>query len=123
MVLSESSIDFHKNGDFNCLIEETKKFLGNNNIIYKKGIFPFTFKEEKEKFIFVHSDTDTYAGSKATLDCFSEIMVYNGIILFDDYNFKGIEKSIYEFFLKNKNFSFKKNEYQCILTNKKIKLV
>ena len=95
--LSDSNIDFHKNGDFNCSIEKTKDFLGTDNVIYKKGIFPFTFKEEKEKFIFVHSDTDTYAGAKATLDCFSKIIVYNGIILFDDYHFKGIKKAIKEF--------------------------
>ena len=43
VALSDSSIDFHKNGDFNCSIEKTKDFLGIDNIIYKKGIFPFTF--------------------------------------------------------------------------------
>jgi len=123
VALSDSSIDFHKNGDFNCSIEKTKDFLGIDNVIYKKGIFPFTFKEEKEKFIFVHSDTDTYAGAKATLDCFSKTIVYNGIILFDDYHFKCIKKAIKEFMSKNNSFSFKKYKYQFVLTNKNIKLI
>ena len=126
VALSDSNIDSHKNGEFSCSLNNVKDFLGENNIVYKVGIFPNTFNEKNEKFSFVHSDTDTYAGAKATLDCFSKIIVYNGKMLFDDYKWnhcKGIEKAINEFFLKNKNFSFKEYKNQCVLTNKNIKLI
>jgi len=122
VALSDPNIDSHKNGDFNCSLEEVKKFLGTDNIIYKKGIFPFTFEEGKEKFIFIHSDTDTYAGTKATLDYFAPIMVKNGKMFFDDYKWekcKGVEVAIEEFMCKNNSFTLKEYEHQCVLTNKK----
>jgi len=118
VALSDANIDSHQNGDFNCSLEETKKFLGTDNIIYKKGIFPFTFNEEKEKFIFIHSDTDTYAGTKATLDYFAPIMVENGKMFFDDYKWgkcKGVEAAIQEFMSKNNHFTLKEYQYQCVL--------
>ncbi len=124
--LSDSNIDFHKNGEFSCALNDVKNLLGENNIVYKVGVFPNTFNEGSEKFSFVHSDTDTYAGTKATLDYFAPIMVDSGKILFDDYkweNCKGVEKAIKEFM--NDNHSFTLKEYdgqcgQCVLTKKPV---
>lgn len=119
--LSDTSIDFHKNKEYSCDLSIVKDLLGENNIVYKVGTFPNTFNEGNEKFSFVHSDTDTYAGVKATLDYFSPIMVDNGKMLFDDYkwkNCKGVEKAIKEFMNDNHSFTFKEYDEQCVLTKK-----
>jgi glycosyltransferase involved in cell wall biosynthesis len=119
--LSDPSIDFHKNGEYSCSLNNVKDLLGENNIVYKVGTFPNTFNEENEKFSFVHSDTDTYAGTKATLDYFSPIMVDNGKMLFDDYKWKnceGVEKAIKEFMNDNHYFTLKQYDEQCVLTKK-----
>lgn len=121
VALVDKSIDSHNNGDFACPLEEVKKMVGEDNVIYKVGIFPNTFNENNEKFSFIHSDTDTYAGTKATLECFANIMVKNGKIFFDDYKWKacmGVEKAIKEFLKNNKNYAIKEFEKpcQCVLT-------
>ena len=119
--LSDSNIDFHKNGEFSCGLNDVKDLLGENNIVYKVGTFPNTFNEGNEKFSFVHSDTDTYAGTKATLDYFAPIMVDNGKMLFDDYKWKnceGVEKAIKEFVNDNHSFTLKEYDEQCVLTKK-----
>ena len=119
--LSDSNIDFHKNGEFSCSLNNVKDLLGENNIVYKIGTFPNTFNEGNEKFSFVHSDTDTYAGTKATLDYFAPIMVDNGKMLFDDYKWKnceGVEKAIKEFMNNNHSFTLKEYDEQCVLTKK-----
>lgn len=121
--LSDSNIDFHKNGEFSCDLSRVKDLLGENNIVYKVGTFPNTFNEGNEKFSFVHSDTDTYAGTKATLDYFAPIMVDNGKMLFDDYKWKnceGVEKAIKEFMNDNHSFTLKEYEEQCVLTKKPV---
>jgi hypothetical protein len=121
--LSDSNIDFHKNGEFSCSLNDVKDLLGENNIVYKVGVFPNTFNEGNEKFSFVHSDTDTYAGAKATLDYFAPIMVDNGKILFDDYkweNCRGVEKAIKEFMNNNNSFTLKEYDEQCVLVKKPV---
>ena len=104
-----------------------------DNIIYKLGFFPDTFREYDQYFMFVHSDTDTYIGTKATLECFSNCMVKGGKIIFDDYqwiNCPGVEKAVSEFMLINNDFEITvyDNSYyspydntsinQCVLTKK-----
>jgi glycosyltransferase involved in cell wall biosynthesis len=116
--LSNPNIDFHKNGEYSCGLNDVKGLLGENNIVYKVGTFPNTFNEGNEKFSFVHSDTDTYAGAKATLDYFAPIMVENGKMMFDDYkskNCKGVEKAVKEFMNDNHSFVLKEHEEQCVL--------
>jgi hypothetical protein len=116
---SDSNIDKHVDGDFNCPIEKVQRNISLNNVIYKKGIFPETFDEGNLEFSFVHSDTDTYFGTKSSLDCFSKIMCEKGKILFDDYKWKycpGVEKAISEFLSLNKNYSSLVNGNQCVLT-------
>lgn len=105
-------------------------------VVYKVGFFPSTFKKDiegKETFVFVHSDTDTYHGTKTTLECFAPLMVKGGKILFDDYQWvhcPGVQKAVGEFLLENDDFSFRRfnNAYfhpfdstsinQCVLTKK-----
>lgn len=97
---ASSEIDMHKDGEFSCSLNEVKKNINLPNIIYKVGYFPDTFQESDNKFIFVHSDTDTYIGTKTTIECFKDIMVKGGKIMFDDYCWDwcpGVEKALHEF--------------------------
>lgn len=103
IVKADSSIDVHGNGDFSDTSFETvKKDLGEDHIYYHVGTFPDTFAEGHLSFCFVYSDTDTYFGTKATLEIFSPIMVSGGILMFHDYDWKGcpgVKKAISEFLI------------------------
>jgi len=109
IVMSDPSIDKHGNGDFaNTSVEKVKGLVGEEGdlIKYHVGTFPYTFTEHNSKFCFVHSDTDTYFGAKATLDMFSPRIVEGGKICFHDYKWvacPGIEKAISEFLKGNQN--------------------
>ena len=92
--------DLVKDGQFYCSLEQVKSNINLPNIFYKVGYFPETFEENNEKFIFVHSDTDTYIGTKNTIIYFKDIIVKGGKIIFDDYCWKdcpGVEKALHEF--------------------------
>jgi len=93
--------DAHKNGEFSCGLKTVQENIGfSENIIYKKGMFPDTFAEQHTTFCFVHSDTDTYMGTKTTLECFKDIMEPGGMIVFDDFEWKncpGVAKALEEF--------------------------
>lgn len=119
IALADHKIDKHHNGDFACSLDKVKAIVGTKNIVYKEGIFPDTFQEHKELFCFIHSDTDTYAGTKASLDIFANCLVKNGKIFIDDYKWKacpGVEKAVSEFIKINKNFSLQTFLHQCVLT-------
>jgi hypothetical protein len=120
VVKSDPKIDIHKDGDFSCNLDEVKRNINLSNVVYKKGTFPETFAENNLKFVFVHSDTDTYHGTKTTFDKFADIMHIGVKILFDDYKFKNchcVEKSVHEFYENNKEFfSLKEVTHQCVLT-------
>lgn len=50
--------------------------------------------------MFVHSDTDTYLGTKNTIKYFKDNIVKGGKIIFDDYCWHacpGVEKALHEF--------------------------
>ena len=116
VALTDKSIDSHNDGDFACSLEKVIELVGNDNVIYKIGVFPNTFHEKDEVFSFVHSDTDTYAGTKTTLECFANIMIKNGKIFFDDYKWKaclGVEKAVKEFLETNTNYALQEFETQC----------
>jgi hypothetical protein len=131
---SNPNDDVHVDGEFSCSLDEVKANINMEGVVYRVGFFPSTFesdKEGKETFVFVHSDTDTYHGTKTTLERFAPLIVKGGKILFDDYQWKncpGVEKAISEFLTTNTDFSFKffDNSYghpldstcinQCILT-------
>jgi O-methyltransferase len=120
VVHADETIDLHKNGDFFYDLESVKRNISLSNVIYKKGVFPETFSEYDMEFVFVHSDTDTYYGTKATFDKFANIMCIGGKILCDDYkwqNCPGVEKAVKEFHsLNQKLFDFKECGNQCVLT-------
>jgi O-methyltransferase len=104
---ADSNYDNHKDGDFSCSLNEVKKNINMENIIYKVGYFPDTFEEYNEKFCFVHSDTDTYIGTKSTLDYFCKRMVQYGKIVFDDYTIgscPGVEIALHEFLKNDSDF-------------------
>lgn len=118
IALADPSIDFHGNNEFSCSLENVKNFLGEDNIVYKVGIFPNTFNEHNEWFSFVHSDTDTYAGTQAAFDYFAKRIVLFGKIFLNDYKWKnceGVEKAVKEFLANNDNFLLKEYENQCVL--------
>lgn len=119
VVKYDELIDKVVDGSFSSSIEEVKELINLPNVIYKSGIFPETFQENNYRFSFVHSDTDTYFGAKATLDCFASVVVIGGKILFDDYKWElcpGIEKAVQEFISINNSYDFKEFENQCVLT-------
>jgi hypothetical protein len=102
--------DIHKNGEFYCSIDNVKKTIDMENVIYKVGYFPDTFDENNEKFCFVHSDTDTYEGTKNTILYFKDKIVSGGKIIFDDYCWEkcpGVEKALKEFNLHDTEFIHK----------------
>lgn len=71
-----------------------------SNVIYKVGYFPDSFSENDEKFCFVHTDTDTYDGTKNSIIYFKDKIVSGGKIMFDDYCWEhcpGVEKALAEF--------------------------
>jgi hypothetical protein len=92
--------DLHKNGEFSCSLENVKKTINMSNVIYKVGYFPDSFSENDEKFCFVHTDTDTYDGTKNSIIYFKDKIVSGGKIMFDDYCWgacPGVEKALTEF--------------------------
>jgi hypothetical protein len=120
---SDSTIDYHKNGEFACSLEDVKRNINMPNVIYKSGYFPDTFDEYNEKFCFVHSDTDTYVGTQNTIKYFCDRMVTGGKILFDDYewqNCPGVKKAIEEFVLHDTQFEHipLRNTTQYVLVKK-----
>ena len=104
------NIDTHINGDFAASLELVKSVIDMENVEYRVGFFPDSFTEHDEKFCFVHSDTDTYIGTKSTLDYFCSRMVPGGKIVFDDYQWHkcaGVEKALLEFKEKDTEFIHK----------------
>lgn len=76
-----------KTGDFNCPLANVQRVLGINNVCYHVGIFPESFHEQHQRFVFVHSDTDTLEGTRATLETMFPLLVQGGVIVLDDYTF------------------------------------
>jgi len=105
---AQPGIDVHSDGEFKCNLMSVQRNIDlHENIVYKKGFFPDTFAEQHVKFAFVHSDTDTYHGTKTTLESFAPQMSPGGIILFDDYQWAacpGVEKALDEFRLHDTHF-------------------
>lgn len=97
---SDPSTDRHRDGDFKCSIEDVTSIV-NPFSIFHPGLFPETFQSYHFTFpfAFCHVDTDTYFGTKSSLDSFWPNMAEGGIMLFDDYKFDpcpGVEKALHE---------------------------
>lgn len=104
-ILGSTEADYHKNGEFACSREEVVRFIGFDKLHVYEGLFPDSIgTDELPEFSFVHSDTDTYLGTKATLDVFLPKMVAGGIILFDDWlwpNCPGVTTVLSEYVVPN----------------------
>tara|TARA_B100001063_G_scaffold207603_1_gene203601 strand:+ start:1480 stop:2202 length:723 start_codon:yes stop_codon:yes gene_type:complete len=84
------------------------------NIIFKKGFFPHSFKDFNEEISFLHLDVDLYKSYKDCLDFFFFKLKKGGIVSFDEYHdenhtykkekgydWKGSKVAIDEFVKKN----------------------
>lgn len=82
-------------------LEKVQKFInGNENVIFKPGLFPETASGlENEKFALVHLDADLYAPTLAALKFFYPRLFNGGVIIIHDYNhnWDGIPKAVAEF--------------------------
>ena len=67
------------------------KGLGLDNVKFLKGIYPDDTKSlmTDNKIRFCHIDVDTYQSTKDIVDSIWDMIVPNGIIVFDDYGFHG----------------------------------
>lgn len=120
VIKAESGLDNFYNGEFSAPFQGVKQKLESfNNLYFRIGVFPDTFKEHNKSFCFVHSDMDTYFGVKATYEYFASRIVTGGKILFDDYDgarCQAVRKSIQELMKDNKEFSFTTNANQICFT-------
>jgi len=120
IVKADKSIDVHSDGDFaNTSVEQARDCVGGGDLVkFHVGVFPDTFTEWDVKFCFVYSDTDTYFGTKATLDVFASRMVPEGKVMFDDYGWKacpGVQKAISEFLADKSHLRTSRNDTQFII--------
>jgi O-methyltransferase len=107
VIEAETEKDQHKNGDFvgefksESEIYDFMRIEGKDNrVIVRLGKFPDTFAEWNSSFKIVHSDTDTYFGTKATIQIFENRLTKGGIIIFDDYSWpmcQGVTRAIDEY--------------------------
>lgn len=84
-----------------------------------KGFFPATATPiNKNKFCFVHLDTDIFRSTKDGLEFFYPRMVRAGIIIVDDYKSnecKAVEKAVHTFFKDKKESPIHTTTHQCVV--------
>ena len=95
----------HMEGDFNdTTLNDVRKYLQKFDCaIFHPGVIPETFEGfGNKKFSFVHIDLDLYQSVKDCCDFFYDRLIKGGIIIFDDYGFRGYEvtakKAVDDFF-------------------------
>lgn len=98
-----------KKGDFSdTSIELVKdKLQYKEQVVFVKGHFPESIKEELPKFCFVSLDTDLYKPTYEGLKIFYPRLVDGGRIIIHDYNstqFPGVKKAVKEFCNQNNVF-------------------
>jgi hypothetical protein len=78
-------------GDYGDNLEWAKKILADcMNVEFHVGFFPETTDGlEHVRFSFVHVDADIYQSTKAAIEFFLPRMLEGGIMVFDDYDWKG----------------------------------
>jgi hypothetical protein len=111
--------DHHLEKEFSSSLEEVVKNINNKNVVYRKGVFPETFKETALNFSFVYSDTKTYYGAKNTMEMFSHRISSKGKILFYvDEKCQGVQKFLDKFNEKDLLFDVEKTKNIIIFTKK-----
>ncbi len=117
----ESGTDVHRKGDFaDTSLESVKKFLGDcGNVVFHPGFFPDTAGPVRDvKFSFVYADMDIYQSTKSFLEFFYPRMVCGGVMMFDDYEWRGcpgVKKAISEFLADKNEIPIITARYQCML--------
>lgn len=104
VVASNPTIDVHKDGEFGDTdAAKVLALVGCDETSYHIGMFPDTFNESGP-FSFVHSDTDTYFGTKESLAKFAPLLSVGGKMILDDYewaNCPGVKKAVVEWLMMN----------------------
>ena len=93
---SDTSIDIVKN-----------KLPHKEQVVFVKGYFPESIKEDLPRFCFVSLDTDLYKPTYEGLKVFYPKLVKGGAIIIHDYNstqFPGVKKAVKEFCMENDVF-------------------
>ena len=99
----EKRIQGFDNTSFEMVNNKVKLFDVSDNVIFRKGYFKNTLKEDESldsRFSFVHLDCDIYESYKTCLEYFWPRMCKGGIILFDEYldpPWPGCKKAVDEF--------------------------
>ena len=122
--LDYDEIDGHAAGDFSDFsMDDIKEYLKDHaNVIYKKGVFPQTADGLDSMFSLVHIDGDLYSTTRDSIAYFKDKMVYDGVMIFDDYGWhacSGVEKAVNEVFEKDRIIQDVTN--QCYIVNNGIK--
>jgi len=95
----------HVEGDYKDItLNDVKEYLRKfDSVIFHPGVIPETFEGlDGKKFSFVNIDVDIYQSVKDCCNFFYDRLIKGGIIIFDDYGFRGYEnaakKAVDEFF-------------------------
>jgi len=86
---------FYKGGEHDDtsgqIVESLLAGLGLKNAVILEGIFPDETAKglEQESFRFCHIDVDVYKSAKDIVEWIWDRMVVGGVIVYDDYGFKG----------------------------------
>lgn len=112
----------HKRGDFgDTLLDWVRNYLRPFPFVeYHPGIMPDTFKGVQErKFSFVHVDVDLYQTAKECCEFFYGRMVQGGVMIFDDYGFRGYQfaekKAVDDFFKDKPEVPISLRTGQCLV--------
>ncbi len=87
--------------DTSC--EDVKAYLDSARAHVIKGLFPKSKPRgfSKRKLKFVHIDVDFYESTLKSLKAVYPMLINGGIIVFDDYSFRGVQTAIHEYIKKN----------------------
>ena len=108
----------HRNGEFAASLENVKAVVGEGpHTHYHPGIFPETFHGVPLRF--VHSDTDTYSGTMATLKHMIPYLFGGGILVVDDYGWHqcpGVTQAVDQFLAgPHRQLGYQQDQYQMFL--------
>jgi O-methyltransferase len=119
IVQADLSPQAHQNGEFAVSLEEVKRMVGEEGPLlhYHVGTFPHTFYGVPLRF--VHSDTDTYSGTMATLKHMIPYLFGGGILVVDDYGWHqcpGVTQAVDQFLAgPHRQLGYQQDQYQMFL--------
>ena len=94
---------YYGKGTLAADLDQCIDHLDGLNVVFHIGVFPESADIVKRRqFSFVHSDTDTYQGARATIEFFAPRMVEGGVIVFDDFDdphFPGVTAAVEEVYV------------------------